>query len=242
MHEIRGVPALDPAEMARVDRVMTERFGVETLQLMELAARAVAIASRGMLPGGDARGRRVVALCGRGGNGGDGMAAARLLHAWGAQTMVALSCSPERLNAAAAHQFVSLQRLGVPVLPPSDAAPVLPEADLLIDALLGFGLTGPPTGASAALIRAANVHSAPKLAVDVPSGLDAASGVPFDPCLRATRTLTLALPKTGLLAPGARAFVGRLTVADIGVPPEAYAAIGRDIGPVFAATETIDLW
>ena len=128
-------------------------------------------------------------------------------------------------------------------LPISDATlePALPAADLIVDALLGFGLAGPPAGATAALIRAANAHPAPVLAVDLPSGLLATEGTPLDPCIQATATLTLALPKTGLLAPSARPVVGEIAVADIGVPPALYGRFGLAVGPLFARADTLDL-
>ena len=137
--------------------------------------------------------------------------------------------------APAAHQARSLAALGLPVAPAlASAQPVVvPDVDLVIDALLGFGLSGPPTGAAARLITAANDGDAPILAVDLPSGLDARSGEPFDPCVRADATLTLALPKTGLLAPAARPFIGDLAVADIGVPAEIYARVGVTVGTLF---------
>lgn len=242
-----AIPALTPAQMAQVDRLMTERFAVDVLQLVEQAGRAVAVAARQMLPQGDPRGRKVLILAGRGGNGGDGLAAGRLLHAWGATIEVRLSHPPERLNAAAMRQFAALQALAVPLVPPpGDRAatsawsePVGEGVDLMIDALLGFGLSGAPSGPAAALIALANASPAPVLAVDLPSGLDGASGQPFPPCVRADRTITLALPKTGLLAPAAAAVVGRLAVADIGIPPAAYAAIGIEVGPLFAVEDAL---
>lgn len=236
---IDRVPAVDPARMGEIDRVMIDRFGVSVLQLMELAGHAVAAAARRMLPGGSAVGRRVLVLAGRGGNGGDGLVAARLLHGWGAEVAVLLSHPDGRLAEPAARNLASLRAIGVPAAVPADPDAPLPPADLLIDALLGFGLAGPPGGVPAALIRAANAHSAPTLAVDLPSGLDGLSGTPFEPCIRAALTLTLALPKTGLLAPAARGVVGALEVADIGVPPEAYAAVGLAVPPLFAEGDVV---
>ncbi|MGH2618675.1 MAG: NAD(P)H-hydrate epimerase, partial [Thermomicrobiales bacterium] len=195
--------------------------------------------------GGDARGKRVLVLAGSGGNGGDGMVAARLLHAWGAQPTVWLSHAAASLRGATAHQLRSLMALGLPLrLPPEpdgDDTVALPPVDLLVDALLGFGLRGPPSGASARFIAAANASPAPILAVDLPSGLDGDTGAPYDPCIRAAATLTLALPKTGLLAPAARPFIGELAVADIGIPPEVYARVGVAVGPLFAK-ESIVPW
>lgn len=238
-----SVPALTPAEMAQVDRIMIEELGVEVLQLMELAGQAVAAWARERFLD-DVAGKRVLVLAGGGGNGGDGMVAARLLTAWGAAPAIWLSHEAQTLRGAAAHQARSLTALGIPLLPPvaDHLEPLaLPEADLIIDALLGFGLNGPPAGASARLIEAANTHFAPILAIDLPSGLDAATGEPYDPCIRAAATLTLALPKTGLLSAAAAPFVGELAVADIGVPAAAYARLGLTVDPLFRRQSIVRL-
>ena len=229
------IPALTPDQMARVDCIMVDDLGVEVLQLMELAGQAVAAWARERFLGGDARGKSVLVLAGSGGNGGDGMVAARLLHTWGAHASVWLSHDPGTLPAhgAAAHQLRSLDALALPIHPPPSSgqedALDLPDADVIIDALLGFGLSGPPSGAAARLITIANAQRAPVLAVDLPSGLDARTGIPYDPCIRADATLTLALPKTGLTGPAARALVGELAVADIGIPPAVYARVGVSV-------------
>jgi NAD(P)H-hydrate epimerase len=231
-----SIPALTAEQMAAIDRIMLEDFGVETLQLMEVAGRAVADFARRRFLGGDARGKRVVVLCGSGGNGGDGMVAARYLHAWGASPEVRLGRRPVPGKGIAAHQLAILERLGVPIHEPA-ASVVLPASDVVIDALLGFSLAGAPSGETAALIAAANTQPAPVLAVDLPSGLEATEGHVFDPCIRATATLTLALPKTGLRAPAARKVAGELVVADIGVPAAAYARLGIAVGPLFATAD-----
>ena len=105
---------------------------------------------------------------------------------------------------------------------------------MILDALIGYGLTGDPRGPIAEWIERADAASRPILSLDTPSGLDETTGVPGLPCIRATATLTLALPKTGLLTPAARAFVGDLYLADISVPPELYRRLGWDVGPLFA--------
>ena len=238
---VARLPTLTAAQMASVDRMMVEELGLDVLQLMELAGRAVAAFARERFLGGDPRGRRVLVLAGGGNNGGDGLVAARLLLAWGAQVAVVVSHAPTSLRAVAARQLHALEQLGVRAAPPAEDAgqAALPAADVVIDALLGFGLSGPPSGTAAALIRAANAHPAPILAVDLPSGLDATTGELFDPCVRATATLTLALPKTGLLALTARRVVGDLLVADIGVPPAVYARLGIPAAPLFAVRDTL---
>jgi NAD(P)H-hydrate epimerase len=241
------IPALTPDQMSRVDRIMVDDFGVTVLQLMEVAGQAVAGWARERFLGGDVRGKNVLVLAGSGGNGGDGMVAARFLHSWGGHPAVWLSheASTLHVHGAAAHQLRSLRALGLPIHPPSEpsgeTAWSLPAADLIIDALLGFGLSGPPSGPAAQLITAANVHPAPVLSIDLPSGLDARTGDPYDPCIRADATLTLALPKTGLLAPAARSVIGELAVADIGIPPEVYARVGVHVEPMFGQQSVVQV-
>jgi NAD(P)H-hydrate epimerase len=125
------------------------------------------------------------------------------------------------------HQLASLRRIGVHLLQ-ADEVGSLPPPDLILDGLTGYGISGEPHGAVARLIRWANSGSAPILALDLPSGLDATLGPVHQVCIRADATLTLAVPKQGLLIEGASDLVGVLYLADIGVPPQVYAAMGID--------------
>jgi NAD(P)H-hydrate epimerase len=234
------VPAVTGEQMAEVDRIMIRELGLDVLQLMEVAGRAVAAFARDRMLAADARGKRVLIVCGTGGNGGDGMVAARFLHGWGAEVDVWLSQRPDPGRGVAAHQLAILERMGLPIIE-ATLEPVLPGADLVIDALLGFSLSGPPAGVSAALIRAVNAQTAPVLAVDLPSGLLATEGTPLEPCIRATATLTLALPKVGLRSPSAKAVTGEIFVADIGVPPEVYRRFGLEVGRLFARGDVVQL-
>ena len=117
------------------------------------------------------------------------------------------------------------------------------EADLVVDGLIGYSLSGAPRDAAADLIRWANEQGAPVLSLDVPSGLDATTGTASSPCVRATATMTLALPKEGLRAADVGQYVGELYLADIGVPPALYAlpSIGIEVGALFAKEEVIRL-
>jgi NAD(P)H-hydrate epimerase len=121
------------------------------------------------------------------------------------------------------------------------AVPEIAHSALVLDGLLGYSLAGAPRGHAATLIAAANDSRVPILALDVPSGLSAETGQPFEPTIRAHQTLTLALPKLGLLASRARPFVGELFVADISVPRELYARLGLVIGSLFAETDIVSL-
>lgn len=240
---IKDVPAVTAAEMAAVDRAMVEGLGLDILQVMEVAGLAVARFARDRFLGGNPRGRSVLILAGGGGNGGDGLVAARYLHGWGADVRVLLDRASDRQGATAAHQAAILAKIGVPAGSPGGPKwPVEPpaRADLLIDALFGFTLARDPDGPSARLIHLANAAPGPILAVDLPSGLDATSGSAFNPAVRATATLTLDLPKTGLLAPVAAPHLGELYLADIGIPHAAYRLAGIDEERIAAAATRFD--
>lgn len=237
------IPSLTTAQMIEVDRAMIEDYHIELIQMMENAGRAFAELSRRWL-GGTVKGSSVVVLCGSGNNGGGGMTAARRLHNWGADVTVALTKSADDLRGVPAHQLDILQRMEIPLL---DSASVrfdnaqrkLPTPSLILDAIIGYSLSGPPRGAAADLIHWANEQSAPILSLDTPSGLDLTSGTAHDPTICATATLTLALPKQGLLTPEAKEFIGDLYLADISVPPELYANMGVVVPPLFAENDII---
>lgn len=241
----RGMPALTADEMREVDRIAAEEYGLGLLQMMENAGRNLAELARRLL-GGSVLGKRLVVSAGRGNNGGGGLAAARHLHTWGAQVTVLLSS--EELPEAPATQWAVLQRLSLERRVGEAALEELSNLrgaeeppDLLIDALIGYGLSGPPRGRIARLIEAVSALDLPVLALDVPSGLDATTGEAYEPSIRAMATLTLALPKTGLLRPPARKAVGALYLADIGIPPEVYRSLGLEVGPLFAQDAVVAL-
>jgi NAD(P)H-hydrate epimerase len=231
------VPAVTAAQMREVDRIMVEDLGISLLQMMENAGRALAELTRIQLSGLNRR--RVAVLAGRGGNGGGGMAAARRLAIWGADVRIVLAHPNGALAEAPAHQLASLRAMGVPVHGPAEAVSLVSDADVVLDALLGYSLDGPPREPEAGLIRTANSTGIPILALDLPSGLDPDRGLPHDPTIRATRTMTLALPKVGLLHPEATESIGELWLADISVPASAYARFDLAPGPLFADSDLI---
>ena len=231
------VPAVTAAQMREVDRIMVEDLRISLLQMMENAGRAFAELTRIHLS--RVRRRKVVVLAGRGGNGGGGMAAARRLAIWGAEVRVVLAHPDANLAEAPAHQLRTLRALDVPVHRPAEAATLLHEADVVLDALLGYSLDGPPREPEAGMIRFANLHSTPILALDLPSGLDPDTGVRSDPTIRAARTLALGLPKVGLLQPEAASWVGELWLADISIPTRAFEAVGVAPGPLFAESDLV---
>jgi len=236
-----GVTSVSIDQMREVDRLMTEEVGISLVQMMENAGRGLATHARGML-GGDARGRQVVVLAGRGGNGGGGLAAARRLVGWGAAVTVLLAQPHDDMRGAPRQQLTILEWIGIPVRVGADGiSEPLAGADLVIDALIGYSLRGAPAGPVAVLIQAANASGRPMLALDLPSGLDGDTGEASNPTIRATETLTLALPKRGLLAPAARPWVGQLNLADISVPEKVYRRVGLTVGPIFAKSDIIPI-
>ncbi|MBI3957691.1 MAG: NAD(P)H-hydrate epimerase [Chloroflexi bacterium] len=230
------LPSLTTEQMREVDRLMIEEYHIELIQMMENAGRNLALLAKRMLDG-DMADRPVVVLAGRGNNGGGGLAAARHLLNWGAWVQLLLTHRPQEYRGVAAHQLSILQAMDAPLAWAEDGWE-LPPADLIIDAVIGYGLQGNPTGAAANLIALANSSVAPILSLDAPSGLDTATGHLYSPHIVAAATMTLALPKAGLLTPAARAAVGQLYLADISVPPALYERIGLDVPPIFA-TDTI---
>ena len=121
--------------------------------------------------------------------------------------------------------------------------PDVTEVDLIIDGIIGYSLRGKPSGSAAEMIRWANDYPAPILALDAPSGLDATTGAIFDPAIRADATMTLALPKEGLRAPGVEKHVGELYLADISVPPELYTRtpLNLQVAHIFAQSDIVRL-
>lgn len=233
----RASAVLDSAQMARVDQHTIERYGVGLLQMMENAGRALARLARQRFLGGDAHGATIHVLAGTGGNGGGVLAAARRLHGWGAQVQVWLA-QPQRLTVATAQQWSSLSHLGVVRGAPGAAGQ---GADLVLDGLLGYSLRGNPLQTHATLIADVARAGAPVLAMDLPSGLQADTGMASQPTVTAGATLMLAAPKRGLLAQSAMLWTGELYLADIGVPPAVYGDLGiiGDMTAVFAHDDLV---
>jgi NAD(P)H-hydrate epimerase len=216
-----SIPTVTAEQMREVDRVAVEEYGLLLIQMMENAGHHLAeLAIRRFRPGA------VAVLCGRGGNGGGGLVAARHLANRGVRVHVSLAEDPGRLGDVPRHQLSILQRMGVSIGNEPTAS------DLVVDALLGYSLQGDPRGGAAGLIRWANGQGMPVCSLDLPSGLEATTGHVGDPCVRATSTITLALPKTGLA--GAPEIVGELYLADISIPPALFAELGIQNAPIFA--------
>ncbi len=194
---------------------------------MESAGAAVASLLECVL--GGLRGARVAVLAGRGGNGGDGLAAARRMALRGAKVDVYLAFRGEGEVSRGDVRLMlhSLRGVeGVRVEPYRGEAPALEGYDAVVDSLLGVGSRGAPRGPVLELLRAYNGSQGYRLSVDVPSGLDADTGAVEGEAARSDATVTMHWVKRGLLEPRAAHYVGDLYVAEIGFPSAAQLYAG----------------
>jgi NAD(P)H-hydrate epimerase len=236
------VPYLTTEQMIEVDRAMIYDYKIELIQMMENAGRNLAHLARERFFDGNPRGKRIVVLAGTGGNGGGALVGARRLHNYGAQVTVFITRADTDFRPIPAHQLDILRRMQVSVAP-ADVIGQVDRPDLILDGVIGYSLKGAPRGAAGDLIRWANAQDAPILSLDAPSGVDTTIGTAFDPAIKATATMTLALPKEGLRATGVDNRVGELYLADISVPPDLYAgpALAVEVGNIFAENDIIRL-
>ena len=219
---------LDRAGARALDQAAIQQLGMPGILLMEHAAQSVRLAATHMLRQNGLR--RVVVVCGPGNNGGDGYAVARLLAIDGIEThLVALSPPGKGTDAAINADIWS--RSGHPIGGPGTLRNHLERPALLVDALFGTGLDRPIEGAAATLVELLNDAHSPILAVDIPSGLDADTGLPLGPCIQAAATVTFVAPKPAMLRMEAARYIGEYTVGDIGTPPQLLETHGQLASP-----------
>jgi len=210
-------PVITPDEAAALDRG-TQAAGTTAEVLMERAGRAVARAAVDLV--GGVYGRRAVVVCGKGNNGGDGLVAARHLARWGMRVAVVAVETTDALREPAAGNLDRLGEVGIRVRRWSSAtlAHELARADVAIDAIFGTGFRGFPEDEWADAIDALNAGGAPVVAVDIPSGVNGATGAVEGAAVRAELTVTFGAAKVGaVLLPGAE-LAGAVRVVDIGFP------------------------
>jgi len=210
-------PVLSPQQAVELDR-QAQAGGVAGDVLMERAGRAVARAVADLC--GGTYGRRVVVVCGKGNNGGDGFVAARHLARWGVVVSVLSVNPPEAMHEPAAANLRRLTEMGISVRPcePALLERELARADIAVDAIFGTGFAGIPEDGWAAAIAGLNAGPAPVVAVDIPSGVDGSTGAVLGEAVRSDLTVTFGAAKVGaVLMPGAE-HAGALRVVDIGFP------------------------
>lgn len=209
------------AQMQALDRRAMTEAGIPGQTLMERAGQAVVVHLEQFF--GPSRGKRVVIFCGKGNNGGDGYVVARLLHRRQAQVHVlTTSALPDLSRDAAAmyRRFVRVAGKSAVRLYSSnaDVQPLLRDSDLIVDALFGTGLSAEISGRHAEAIDGMNQAGRPIVAVDLPSGLHADTGLVLGRAVVATLTVTFGLPKMGLYLNQGIDHTGYVALADIGIP------------------------
>lgn len=229
------LPVATAAEMRALDTATIEQVGLPGAVLMETAGRAVAAAVVRALAGASGP---VVVVAGSGNNGGDGHVCARVLRAAGVDARVYLVAPRTAVTGDAALHLAAYERSGgvlTEVVSADDRlelAAALDRARVVVDAVLGTGLTRLVEGHLAAVLERLDAAPGTKIAVDVPSGLSADTGQPLPLAVRADRTVTMGLAKLGLVGAPGFAWCGALEVVDIGIPSGLVAAAGTRAGLV----------
>lgn len=206
-----AAPLLLPEELGASDRYAINERGIPGIDLMERAGAALARVAAAVLPPGP-----IAVLCGTGNNGGDGFIAARLLREQGRDVRVVLT---REASAARGDAALALQRLGADTVRGMDGLQkALDGAAGVIDALLGTGAAGAPTGTVADAIEAVLAARLPVVACDLPTGIDAATGEVPGMAINAAATVTFHRPSPGHCIHPAKSNVGALHTVDIGIP------------------------
>ncbi len=220
---------LDAAQMREAERRTIEEIGIPSIVLMEHAGQRVVEAMESAFD--DLGTRRVAVLCGRGNNGGDGLAVARLLRGRGLDPTVFLFAAPNAVQGDARTNLEILGGIGARVLTVPDSTSwarhgsAIAKYDLIVDALVGTGLDRPLDGMLRHVVDDVNAAHVPIVSVDLPSGLSADSGQPLGPTVQAAVTVALGAPKVALVLPPGAARAGELVVADIGIPDAVIDAV-----------------
>src|SRR2546428_2587989 len=219
--------------MRRIDRRAARKFGVPEIVLMENAGLKVLETLQRI--DCDLKSRAILLLCGRGNNGGDTFVLARHLHTQGIPFAAILFGRRRDVRGSAAINLRALGRLGRAPREVTGkgewraARELLQSCDLIVDGILGTGLSRPVEGFLASVIEDVNDARAVVVAVDVPSGLSGDTHDIPGPCIRADHTITFVRPKLPHVLPPAEEMCGRVHVADIGLPNEAVTAEGADL-------------
>ncbi len=209
-------------QMREIDRKAIEENNLSGLILMENAGLRIFQNLKNIYP--DLRLKKSVIFAGSGNNGGDGFVVARHLYNYGVKAKVFLLAPFNKIKGEAGENLNTINKMGVELIEAEttkleEIQRTIQNSDLIIDAILGTGLQGKVTGLKAKIIDLINIANKEVVAIDIPSGLDADTGKIEGPCIKAAHTITLALPKIGLLIfPGA-SYAGKITIEDIGIPP-----------------------
>ncbi len=215
---MRGISA---ERMREIDRIAQEEIGIPSIVLMENAGRSVSEIALDTIKG--ARRTRLYIFCGRGNNGGDGMVCARYLLNSNIRPSIFLLSEPSDLKQDPRINFKILSRMNLSINPITGSRDIRRlknrfDCDCIVDAIFGTGFSGEVTGLAQDLIDLINRRNRTTISVDVPSGLNATTGIVENLCVRATKTVTFGLPKKGFFINDGPEYAGEVIVKDIGLP------------------------
>lgn len=225
-------------QMRNIDKRTIEGVGIPGLELMEKAGRGVAEVAKEIL--GGVENKKVAIFCGRGNNGGDGFVVGRYLKSWGANIKFFLTAKKDEVKGDAGTNLEKASALKLPITEvlserdiPSDI-----DVDLIVDALFGTGFDGEITGYVKDVVNRINSSGISVLSVDIPSGLQADTGEYTGACIKADRTVTMALPKIGHFFFPGKNMAGKVSVVDICVPPKVVEEENIDLNLITEAEVT----
>lgn len=208
--------ALTAKQMAQVDKLAAEGFNLQIRQMMELAAFQMARLIRHT---SNIKAKPILILAGKGNNGADAVASARILANWGAKPTIIV---PKQINSHSQHHLNLAKSIKIPIY---HSLQLIKQPAILIDGLLGYSIKGKVRQPYKSQIEYINGLNIPVYSFDLPSGLDPDDGSIHGLAVKATHTLTLAYPKKGLFTKSAKKYIGQLYLADIGIPSAVYQQI-----------------
>lgn len=216
------IPAVSKKQMIEIDRLAMEQFGPNLFQMMENAGRNLALTTMELTAKID--NPKIIVLAGTGGNGGGGICAAR--HLANRDFNVALAITNEKkLQPIPKEQLEIYFNTNADVI--NDFSNLKP--DIIVDAIIGYSLSNEPIGIAKEFIEWANRTNAIKLSLDIPSGINSTTGEVYGAFFKADKTVTLALPKSGL----SRKTCGDILLADIGIPRIVYEKLNLNFTSPF---------
>lgn len=230
------IPTIGIDQMKEIDELMIKEIGVSLIMMMENAGRSLAKVSRYLL-GDSILNKNIVIFSGKGNNGGGVLAAARHLLGQGAKINIIIASQSDTLKEAPLEQLRILKNSEAVIgdiynTPLEDMLRLVSNADLILDGLIGYNLTGDPQEPISDIIDFINNSNSLVLANDIPSGLNGDLGISYEPTIKATATVTLALPKHGVVKLVAKEYVGDLFVANLTVPQKVYSKLDINV-PIF---------
>jgi len=224
--------ALTAEQMRQIDKLAVEKFNLQILQMMELAAFQMACLIRQIEK---INNQTIFILAGKGNNGADAIASARFLANLGANLII---ITQKSTNPHHKHHLKLAKRLKIPIY---HSLQLIKPPAIIIDGLFGYSIKGPIRQPYQDWILYINKANIPVYSFDLPSGLDPDTGQPHGLAVKATHTLTLAYPKKGLFTSKAKSYVGQLYLADIGIPPAVYKKLKLQLKNPFTQSSIVRL-